>query len=117
MKLIHSIGFSLPLKDPSMDTDYGIDGVLHITKHKTHDDLDPKTIAKVKAVLTAGLYPNIAKVAYEAPVDAAVNPDQRVCVTETQQGPAYVHPSSVNRNLQANGWLVFHEKVSLGREF
>ncbi|XP_053396907.1 ATP-dependent RNA helicase dhx29-like [Mercenaria mercenaria] len=111
MKLIHSIGFSLPLKDPSMDTDYGIDGVLHITKHKTHSDLDPKTIAKVKAVLTAGLYPNIAKVTYAAPVDAAVNPDQRICVTETQQGPAHVHPSSVNRNLQANGWLVFHEKV------
>ncbi|XP_060558929.1 ATP-dependent RNA helicase dhx29-like [Ruditapes philippinarum] len=117
MKLIHSIGFSLPLKDPSMDTDYGIDGVLHISKHKTHDDLDPRTIAKVKAVLTAGLYPNIAKVTYEAPVDAAVNPDQRVCVTETQQGPASVHPSSVNRNLQANGWLVFHEKVKSSRVY
>ncbi|KAL3883493.1 hypothetical protein ACJMK2_029750, partial [Sinanodonta woodiana] len=73
-------------------------------------NLDIHTIAKVKAVLTAGLYPNVATVAYTAPVDAVANPEKKVCAGETPQGPAFVHPSSVNRYLQATGCLVYHEK-------
>ena len=89
------------------------DGVLQISKYKTHSGIDSKLIAKVKAILTAGLYPNVAMVTYEAPVDAAANPEMKVCKAETPQGPASVHPSSVNRNLQANGWLVYHQKVNV----
>ncbi|KAL4233235.1 ATP-dependent RNA helicase dhx29 [Mactra antiquata] len=117
LKLLSNIGFCTTQKKQYAQSEIEKDGVLLITKHKNTTELDSKTIAKVKAVLTAGLYPNIAKVTYEAPVDAAVNPDQKVCVTETQQGPAHVHPSSVNRNLQANGWLVFHEKVKSSRVY
>ncbi|GLD55484.1 ATP-dependent RNA helicase Dhx29-like protein [Lates japonicus] len=33
------------------------------------------------------------------------------CTVETPQGKAQVHPSSVNRNLQTHGWLLYQEKV------
>lgn len=113
IKLLSSIGFTEEklVEQSYSDSELTKDGVLQITKHKTTTDLTQKTIAKVKAVLTAGLYPSVAKVTFEAPVDAAVNPEQKVCKAETPQGPAHVHPSSVNRNLQANGWIVYHEKV------
>ncbi|WAR09447.1 DHX29-like protein, partial [Mya arenaria] len=120
IKLLSSIGFTNTTVLQSTDIPKGElekDGVLQISKHKTNRDLDKRTISKVKAILTAGLYPNVAKVTYEAPVDAAVNPDNRVCVAETAQGPAHVHPSSVNRNLQANGWILFHEKVKSTRVY
>ena len=113
IKLVYSIGFTdSAVVDILPRSEIEVDGVLQITKHKTKSKLDQKTISRVKAVLTAGLYPNIAKVTYEAPVDAAANPEQKICMAETPQGPACVHPSSTNRTLQANGWLVFHEKVS-----
>jgi len=111
--LLATIGFTEIKKNESSgnDSDLEKNGVFQITKLQTGTKLTPSTIAKVKAILTAGLYPNVAKVSYEAPVDAAANPEQKVCVTETQQGPACIHPSSVNRHLQANGWMVFHNKV------
>ncbi|KAF3848662.1 hypothetical protein F7725_015159 [Dissostichus mawsoni] len=37
--------------------------------------------------------------------------ERAVCNTETPQGRAQVHPSSVNRNLQTHGWLLYQEKV------
>jgi len=69
--------------------------------------------AVLKAVLTAGLYPHVARTEYVAPVDVAVNPVRRACTVQTVQGDAQVHPSSVNRFLATNGWLVYHEKVIL----
>jgi hypothetical protein len=68
-------------------------------------------VAMVKAVITAGLYPSVAKLTYDAPVDAAANPRKIPCVGETAQGPAHVHPSSVNRLLATNGWIAYQEKV------
>lgn len=114
MQLLASIGFiEVKTEDNTYtQTDLEKDGVLQITKLKTTTDLNQKTIAKVKAILIAGLYPNVARVSYEARVDAVANPEQKVCVAETPQGPAQVHPSSVNRNIQANGWIVYHDKVN-----
>ncbi|KAK3593313.1 hypothetical protein CHS0354_031372 [Potamilus streckersoni] len=114
IRLVISIGFqekTSSLQSAGLtDSDKG---VLQISKaiSSKGSDLDIHTIAKVKAVLTAGLYPNVATVTYLAPVDAVANPEKKVCAGETPQGPAYVHPSSVNRYLQATGCLVYHEKV------
>lgn len=94
IKLVHSVGFD------STDT------------MKSGNSLPRELVAMVKAVLTAGLYPNIAMVKYEEAVDAAANSEQRACVMETPQGAAHAHPSSVNRFLKANGLVVYHEKVN-----
>ncbi|KAG7241154.1 hypothetical protein INR49_025897 [Caranx melampygus] len=46
------------------------------------------------------------------PVHPSVDVLERVaCTVETPQGRAQVHPSSVNRNLQTHGWLLYQEKV------
>lgn len=63
----------------------------------------------VVAVLSAGVYDNVGRI---IPV-ASVLPEERVaCTAETPQGKAQVHPSSVNRNLQTHGWLLYQEKVT-----
>ena len=67
--------------------------------------------AKIKAVLTAGLYPNVAHVEYTPRVDSVANPERNVCMAETGHGILQLHPASINRYLMANGWLVYHEKV------
>jgi len=77
------------------------------------DSISPGLAAVLKATLSAGLYPQIARVSYRPPVDAASNPTQQVCIAQTSQGEAQVHPGSVNRFLAANGWVVYHEKVNL----
>ena len=51
------------------------------------------------------------QVSYTQAVDAAANPSKEVCVGTTPQGPAALHPGSVNRFLAANGWIVYMEKV------
>ena len=118
IKLVHSIGFTISdsravsRTSKEKDLDFVKGDVLEISKYTTTKTLDLRTIAKIKAVLLAGLYPNIAKVSYTPRVDAAVNTEQIACVGDSAQGPVHVHPSSVNRFLQANGWLVFHQKVS-----
>ncbi|XP_064594320.1 ATP-dependent RNA helicase DHX29-like [Liolophura sinensis] len=99
IKLVRSIGFDSP------------------DKMKLGNSLPRELVAMVKAVLTAGLYPNIAMVKYEAPVDAAANPEQRACVMETPHGAAQAHPSSINRFLKANGLVVYHEKVKHTRVY
>ena len=38
-------------------------------------------------------------------------------MAQTPQGPAAAHPASVNRFLEANGFLVYHEKVRLSRVY
>lgn len=65
-------------------------------------------IALLKAVLAAGLYDNVGKIIYTKSVDIT---EKLACVVETAQGKAQVHPSSVNRDLQTYGWLLYQEKV------
>lgn len=60
------------------------------------------------AVLTAGLYDSVGRILYTPSVDIL---EQTTCTVETAQGKAQVHPSSVNRTLQAYGWLLYQEKV------
>lgn len=70
------------------------------------------TLATLRAVIAAGLYPNVARLSYVQPVDhAARKPQKTICVGRTAQGPFPVHQRSINRFLATNGWLVFQEKV------
>ncbi|XP_038646834.1 ATP-dependent RNA helicase DHX29 isoform X1 [Scyliorhinus canicula] len=71
-----------------------------------------KEFPLLKAVLTAGLYDNIGKIIYTPSVDIT---DKMICSIETAQGKAQLHPSSVNRDLQTNGWLLYKEKVKYGK--
>ncbi|XP_013409135.1 ATP-dependent RNA helicase dhx29 [Lingula anatina] len=96
------------------------DEVLEISKTPSSDasySFNMKQISLVKAVLAAGLYPNVAQISYEPPVDAVANPSRTVCTGTTPQGTLHAHPSSVNRFLEANGWLVYHEKVKLSKVY
>lgn len=70
--------------------------------------LSYQEVPLLKAVLTAGLYDNIGKIIYTPSVDIA---DKVICSIETAQGKAQPHLSSVNRDLQTNGWILFQEKV------
>lgn len=70
--------------------------------------LSKQDISVLNAVLTAGLYDSVGRILYTPSVDFQ---DRVVCVVETAQGKAHVHPSSVNRFLQTHGWLLFQEKV------
>lgn len=70
--------------------------------------LSKQQITTLKAVLTAGLYDSVARVLCTPSVDAL---ERVACTVETPQGKAQVHPSSVNRNLQTHGWLLYQEKV------
>lgn len=70
--------------------------------------LSTQQIAVLKAVLTAGLYDSVGRMLFTPSVDVL---ERVVCMAETPQGRAQVHPSSVNRNLQTHGWLLYQEKV------
>lgn len=70
--------------------------------------LSRQQISVVNAVLTAGLYDSVARVLCTPSVDVL---ERVACTVETPQGKAQVHPSSVNRNLQTHGWLLYQEKV------
>ncbi|XP_050404542.1 ATP-dependent RNA helicase dhx29 [Patella vulgata] len=100
IKLVGSIGF---------DTMSGLS--------KSTEQLDTGVIAMVKAVLTAGLYPNVGRVSHTPPVDACLYPDKKLCIVETQHASIAIHPSSVNRYMETNGWLIYHEKVKLARVY
>ncbi|XP_052015619.1 ATP-dependent RNA helicase DHX29 [Apodemus sylvaticus] len=71
-------------------------------------------IALLKAVLTAGLYDSVGKIMCTKSVDVT---EKLACMVETAQGKAQVHPSSVNRDLQTHGWLLFQEKVRYARVY
>uniref|UniRef100_A0A8C9JRF6 ATP-dependent RNA helicase DHX29 n=1 Tax=Panthera tigris altaica TaxID=74533 RepID=A0A8C9JRF6_PANTA len=71
-------------------------------------------IALLKAVLAAGLYDNVGKIIYTKSVDVT---EKLACIVETAQGKAQVHPSSVNRDLQTYGWLLYQEKVRYTRVY
>ncbi|KAG8598934.1 hypothetical protein GDO81_002806 [Engystomops pustulosus] len=68
----------------------------------------------LKAVLTAGLYDNVGKILFTKSVDIS---EKLSCMVETAQGKAQVHPSSVNRDLQTYGWLLYQEKVKYSKVF
>lgn len=70
--------------------------------------LSKQQIFILNAALTAGLYDSVARVLCNPPVDGL---ERVACTVETPQGRAQVHPSSVNRNLQVHGWLLYQEKV------
>lgn len=113
MRVVRSLGFGESKLSKKQET-IQAGPVLEISKTMsvTATDIDLKTVVMVKAAIAAGLYPNVAKVTYKAPVDAAAHPRRNhVCVGETAQGPAAVHPSSVNRTLAANGCIAYQEKV------
>jgi len=70
--------------------------------------LSKHQISVLNAVLAAGLYDSVARVLCTPSVDVL---ERVACTVETPQGRAQVHPSSVNRNLQTHGWLLYQEKV------
>lgn len=76
---------------------------------RTSQTLSFQEIALLKAVLAAGLYDNVGKIMCTKSVDVT---EKLACMVETAQGKAQVHPSSVNRDLQTYGWLLYQEKVS-----
>ncbi|KAM9735606.1 LOW QUALITY PROTEIN: ATP-dependent RNA helicase DHX29 [Menidia menidia] len=69
-------------------------------------------VAVLKAALAAGLYDNVGRLLCTPSVDVL---ERVACTAETPQGRAQVHPSSVNRNLQTHGWLLYQEKVKYGK--
>lgn len=81
---------------------------------KSEGPLSRKEVSLLNAVLTAGLYDCVGRILYTPSVDV----EERVaCSVETPQGKALVHPSSVNRNLQTHGWLLYQEKVKYSKVF
>ncbi|KAM6034290.1 ATP-dependent RNA helicase DHX29 isoform 2-T2 [Chlamydotis macqueenii] len=96
IRVVRAAGFTAPA------TQRGWDG------NGATQSLSLHEIALLKAVLTAGLYDNIGKIIYTKSVDIT---EKLACVVETAQGKAQVHPSSVNRDLQTYGWLLYQEKV------
>ncbi|CAL8322444.1 unnamed protein product [Lota lota] len=96
MRMMEQAGFWSP-RSSSTSSSKGPPAVL--SKH---------TISVMKAVLTAGLYDNVSRVLCTPSVDVL---ERVACTAETPQGKAQVHPSSVNRNLQTHGWLLYQEKV------
>ncbi len=118
IRLIQSIGFEDGLINPEaagIKSPMTSDGVLEISKARAKGPKFPLTqgnLALLKAVLTAGLYPNVAKTSYEKPMEGGRDA-KKLCVAETTKGPVAVHPASVNRGLLTNGWLLFLEKASV----
>uniref|UniRef100_A0A8C7X740 ATP-dependent RNA helicase DHX29 n=1 Tax=Oryzias sinensis TaxID=183150 RepID=A0A8C7X740_9TELE len=74
--------------------------------------LSKQQISVLNAALTAGLYDSVAPILCTPSVDVL---EQIACTVETPQGKAQVHPSSVNRSLQTNGWLLYQEKVKYSK--
>ncbi|XP_042660588.1 ATP-dependent RNA helicase DHX29 isoform X2 [Tyto alba] len=96
IRVVRAAGFTAPT------TQCGWDG------NGATQSLSLHEIALLKAVLTAGLYDNIGKIIYTKSVDIT---EKLACMVETAQGKAQVHPSSVNRDLQTYGWLLYQEKA------
>ncbi|XP_028273595.1 ATP-dependent RNA helicase DHX29 [Parambassis ranga] len=77
-------------------------------KQQQTTSLPKQQMSILNAALTAGLYDSVARVLCTPSVDVL---ERVACTVETPQGKAQVHPSSVNRNLQTHGWLLYQEKV------
>lgn len=84
------------------------------TEPKAPLSLSTPDVCVLKATLTAGLYDNVGRILYSPSLDVQ---ERVVCVVETAQGKAHVHPSSVNRFLQTHGWMLFQEKVKYSKVF
>nr|XP_028604259.1 ATP-dependent RNA helicase DHX29 isoform X1 [Podarcis muralis] len=82
--------------------------------HEGTHALSLQEMVLLKAVLTAGLYDNVGKIMYTKSVDIT---EKLACITETAQGKAQVHPSSVNRDLQTYGWLIYQEKIRYAKVY
>ncbi|XP_056288425.1 ATP-dependent RNA helicase DHX29 [Pseudoliparis swirei] len=95
MKMMEQAGFWSSRSKPQVAVAAGA----ALSKHQ---------IAVLNAVLAAGLYDSVARVLCTPSVDVL---ERVACTVETPQGRAQVHPSSVNRNLQTHGWLLYQEKV------
>lgn len=102
IKLVRAAGFTAPTTQHRLD---GNGGTQSLSLHE---------IALLKAVLTAGLYDNVGKIMYTKSVDIT---EKLACLVETAQGKAQVHPSSVNRDLQVHGWLLYQEKVRYAKVY
>ncbi|KYO29116.1 ATP-dependent RNA helicase DHX29 isoform A [Alligator mississippiensis] len=100
IKVVRTAGFATPA------TKHGWDG------NGSTQTLSLQEIALLKSVLTAGLYDNVGKIMYTKSVDVT---EKLSCMVETAQGKAQVHPSSVNRDLQTYGWLLYQEKIRYAR--
>ncbi|XP_033098056.1 ATP-dependent RNA helicase dhx29-like [Anneissia japonica] len=125
MKLIESIGFlddsphSAPQGTPVAS--FSEPGVLEISKtqsawQKYSFKLTKDNVLLLKAVLTAGLYPNVAKINFKQSVNPS-DQDERLTMVETAKGSAVLHPASVNKIIACHGWMVFLEKVKQSRVF
>lgn len=77
---------------------------------KATQTLSFQEVALLKAVLAAGLSDSVGKILCTRSVDVT---EKLACMVETAQGKAQVHPSSVNRDLQTYGWLLYQEKVGV----
>ncbi|XP_028919858.1 ATP-dependent RNA helicase DHX29 isoform X1 [Ornithorhynchus anatinus] len=82
--------------------------------NRATQSLSLQETALLKAVLTAGLYDNVGKILYTKSIDVT---EKLACVVETAQGRAQAHPSSVNRDLQTYGWLLYQEKVRYAKVY
>lgn len=102
MKLVKAAGFSSSTTSNSWE------------ENRSSRTLSFQEIALLKAVLTAGLYDNVGKIIYMKSVDVT---EKLACIVETAQGKAQVHPSSVNRDLQTYGWLLYQEKIRYARVY
>ncbi|XP_021117075.1 ATP-dependent RNA helicase DHX29 isoform X2 [Heterocephalus glaber] len=102
IKLVKAAGFSSSITSTSWEGNRG------------SQTLSFQEIALLKAVLAAGLYDSVGKIIYTKSVDIT---EKLTCIVETAQGKAQVHPSSVNRDLQTYGWLLYQEKIRYGRVY
>ncbi|XP_063953335.1 ATP-dependent RNA helicase dhx29-like [Lytechinus pictus] len=131
MQLVKSIGFipsttnqntpnsSLSAKQKSLSSKMEVLDISKTESSSGYKDVFPLTTsntALLKAVLTAGLYPNVAKTTYEPPAHG-MKDDEIICRADTTKGPVTVHPSSVNRQLGTNGWMLFSERVKLSKVY
>ncbi|KAM8961708.1 ATP-dependent RNA helicase DHX29 isoform 2-T2 [Pelodytes ibericus] len=102
IRLVRAAGFACP-KSVGPKEHYGYGDRRTFTAQET---------SLLKAVLTAGLYDNVGKILFTKSVDVT---EKLACMVETAQGKAQVHPSSVNRDLQTYGWLLYQEKVKYSK--
>lgn len=73
--------------------------------------VDPKqaTVSLLKAVLVAGLYPNVGRLVAEEKSAGRKKGSAEVHLGSGEV--ACVHGSSVNRKVGTDGWIVFLDKV------
>ncbi|KAK2521146.1 Dhx29 [Columba guinea] len=102
IRVVRAAGFTAPTTQCGWD------------RNGATQSLSLHEIALLKAVLTAGLYDNVGKILYTKSVDIT---EKLACMVETAQGKAQVHPSSVNRDLQMYGWLLYQEKVRYAKVY